>query len=93
MIANLLSKSIQIRPGVELAKARVLRRLKVERMKQQKSIKRKLRRNRNVIANSYKELGRTQTVKMKINTGDHSPVKLGPYRKPIHKRELVEQAV
>ena len=30
---------------------------------------------------------------MKINTGDHPPLKLKPYRTPLHKRELVEGAV
>ena len=49
--------------------------------------------NRNVVANSDKELGQTQSVRMKINTGDHPPIKLKPYRTPQHKQELVKGAV
>lgn len=30
---------------------------------------------------------------MRIDTGDHSPIKLRPYRIPMHKRPLVEEAV
>ena len=30
---------------------------------------------------------------MKINTGDHPPIRLKPYRTPLHKRKLVEGAV
>ena len=30
---------------------------------------------------------------MKINTGDHLPIRLKPYRTPLHKRKLVEGAV
>ena len=49
--------------------------------------------NRDVVANSDKELGQTQSVRMKINTGDHPPIRLKPYRTPLHKRKLVEEAV
>ena len=51
------------------------------------------RSNRDVLANSDQELGRTRTVKMKIDTGNHPPIKLKPYRTPIHKRVIVEEAV
>ena len=30
---------------------------------------------------------------MRIDTGDHLPIKLRPYRTPIHKRKLVKEAV
>ena len=49
--------------------------------------------NIDVIANSDKELGRTQSVQMKIDTGNNPPIKIKPYRTPIHKRKLVEEAV
>ena len=49
--------------------------------------------NREVVANTNKELGQTQTIQMKIDTGDHPPIKLRPYRTPIHKRKLVEEEV
>lgn len=32
-----------------------------------------------------KELGQAKTVSMKIDTGEHLPVKLKPYRVPLHK--------
>lgn len=35
-----------------------------------------LRANRDVVTNSYKELGQTVTVRMKIDTGDHAKIKL-----------------
>lgn len=55
-------------------------------------IGRLLKPNRNVVTNSDRELGQTQTVKMKIYTGDEAPIKLRPYRTPIHKSILVEEA-
>ncbi|CAC5423266.1 unnamed protein product [Mytilus coruscus] len=39
------------------------------------------------------ELGQTDTVKMRIDTGDNPPVKLKPYRTPLHKREIVIKAI
>lgn len=30
---------------------------------------------------------------MKINISNHTPIKLRPYRRPIHKRPLVEKAI
>lgn len=52
-----------------------------------------LRRNREVITMTDKELGQTETVEMRIDTGGHPPIKLRPYRTPIHKRKLLEEAV
>ena len=49
--------------------------------------------NREVVANKDKEMGRMQTIQMRIDTGDHYPIKLRPYRTPILKRKLVEEAV
>ena len=39
------------------------------------------------------ELGHTDTVKMKLDTGDHLPIKLRPYRTPIHNLEVIDKAV
>ena len=39
------------------------------------------------------ELGHTDTVKMRIDTGEHQPIKLGPYRTPIQNRAVIEKAV
>ena len=49
--------------------------------------------NREVVANTDKELGRTHTIQMRIDTGDHSLIKIRPYRTPIHEWKLVEEAV
>ena len=46
-----------------------------------------LRSNRELIAMTDKELGQTNTVEMGIDTGDHAPINLRPYRTPIHKRK------
>lgn len=56
-------------------------------------IKRLLKFYRDVVANTDKELGQTGTAQMKIETGDHPPIKMRPYRTSIHKRKLVEEAV
>lgn len=56
-------------------------------------IERSLRVNRDVMANSGKELGQTRTVKIRNDTGDQAPINLRPYSTPIHKRPLVEEAV
>ena len=39
------------------------------------------------------ELGRTSTLEMNINTDDHPPIKLKPYRTPFAKRQIVSKAV
>ena len=39
------------------------------------------------------KLSLTRTIQMKIDTGDHPPIKSRPYQTPIHKRKLVEEAV
>ena len=49
--------------------------------------------NIDVVANSDKELEQTQSVQMKIDTGNNPPIKIKSYRTPIHKRKLVEEAV
>ena len=38
-------------------------------------------------------LGKTQTVKVKIDTGDHKPIKLKLYRTPFTKRPIVDKAI
>ncbi|CAC5366890.1 unnamed protein product [Mytilus coruscus] len=49
--------------------------------------------NRDIFAVKDTELGQTYTVKMRIDTGDHPPVKLKPYRTPLHKREIADKAI
>ena len=37
------------------------------------------------------ELGKTQTIKMKIDIGDHKPIKLKSYTTPFTKRPIVDK--
>ena len=52
-----------------------------------------VRYNLDLFAEKDTELGKTQTVKMKIDTGDHKPIKLKPYRTPFTKRPIVDKAI
>ena len=52
-----------------------------------------IRDNIDVVAESDRELSQPETVKMRIDTGDHPPIKLRLYRTPLHKRKVVEEAV
>ena len=42
-----------------------------------------VRYNLDLFADKDIELGKTQTLKMKIDTGDHKPIKLKPYSSPF----------
>ena len=53
----------------------------------------KFLKNEDLFAAKDSELGHTKTVEMKIETGDQSPIKLRPYRTPIHNREVVDKAI
>ena len=50
-------------------------------------------RNQDLFASKDTDLGHTETVQMKIDTGDSSPIKLRPYRAPLNKREVIEKTV
>ena len=52
-----------------------------------------LKRNADVIAKNDFDLGQTDTVRMKIDTGDAMPVKLTPYRTPLALRPIVSDAI
>ena len=52
-----------------------------------------LKRHQDLFAAKDSELGHTDTVKMKIDTGNNPPIKLRPYRTPIHNREVIDKAV
>lgn len=45
------------------------------------------------MAYSDRKLGKTHTSRMKFDICDYAPIKLSPYRTPIHKRPLVEETV
>lgn len=49
--------------------------------------------NENLFASKDSELGHTDTVKMKVDTGSTKPIKLRPYRTPIKNREVIAKAV
>lgn len=49
--------------------------------------------NRNLFAQKDTELGHTETVKMKLDTGEHPPIKNRPYRLPLTKRKCVDKAI
>ena len=52
-----------------------------------------VRYNLDLFAEKDTELGKTHTVKMKIDTGDHKPIKLKPYRTPFTRRPIVDKAI
>ena len=49
--------------------------------------------NEDIFATTDADLGHTDTVKMKIDTGDYPPIKLRPYRTPLNNRKIVDKAV
>jgi hypothetical protein len=51
------------------------------------------KKKKNLLASKDSELGHTNIFKMKIDTGQHLPIKLQAYRAPLHKRKVIEKAV
>ncbi|CAC5412399.1 unnamed protein product [Mytilus coruscus] len=58
-----------------------------------KYILRKIRDNEDIFATSDKDLGCTDTVQMTIDTGDHPPIKLKPYRPPLNQRKIIDKTI
>lgn len=58
-----------------------------------KDIEKLVIKNQDLFASKDSDLGHTDTVKMKIDTGDNDPIKLRPYRTPMHNRKIIEQTV
>lgn len=52
-----------------------------------------IEKNSDLFAQKDTDLGQTDTVKMTIDTGNHPPIKLRPYRAPLNNRKLIEKAV
>ena len=50
-----------------------------------------LKNNLDLFASSDADLSVTDAIEMKIDTGDHPPIKQKPYRTPLHQREVVEK--
>lgn len=56
-------------------------------------IQKLINKNKEIFASKDSELGHTDTVQMEIETGDHPPMKLKPYRTPLHRRQIGEKAI
>ena len=52
-----------------------------------------IKKNKDLFAKSDHELGKTDIIQMKIDTGDHPPINLKPYRTPMHKKHIVDKAI
>lgn len=52
-----------------------------------------LERNKDLFVTEDKDLGRTNTVEMRIDTGTHEPIRKCPYRTPLKQRKEVELAL
>ena len=52
-----------------------------------------LKTNADLFAQKDSEPSHTDTVKMKINTGDNPPIKLRPYRTPLNNRKVIDDAI
>ena len=49
--------------------------------------------NLDLFAEKDTDLGKTNTIKMSIDTGNHPPIKLRPYKTPFAKYPIVDMAV
>ena len=52
-----------------------------------------LQRNSDLFAKTDAELSHTDMVRMQIDTGEHSPIKLKPYRTQLNNRKVIEKAI
>lgn len=52
-----------------------------------------LRRNSDLFAKKDTQLGHTDTVRMNIDTKDHKPIRNRPYRTPLQKRQVINNAI
>ena len=59
----------------------------------QEELEKLLGENNDLFASTDLELGRTGAIKMKIDTGNHPPIRLKPYRTPLNQRPVVDKAV
>jgi len=57
------------------------------------NIQQVIKRNRDLFAKKDADLGYTDTVQMKIDTGNHRPIKNRPYRTPHNKRQIIDKAI
>lgn len=52
-----------------------------------------IKKNRDLFAKNDSDLGHTDTVKMKIDVGNHAPIKVKPYRAPLQTQEIIDKAI
>ena len=52
-----------------------------------------MRQNIDLFAEKDRDLGKTKTLEMRIETGNHPPIKLKPYRTPFAKRQIISKAI
>ena len=52
-----------------------------------------MRQNIDFFAEKDTDLGKTKTLEMRIETGNHPPIKLKPYRTPFAKRQIISKAI
>ena len=60
---------------------------------QRQKLEELLEQNGDLFAKSDCDLGTTDLVKVKIDTGDHPPIKQNPYRLPFSQRKVVEEQI
>ena len=60
---------------------------------QRQKLEELLAQNGDLFAKSDCDLGTTDLVKVKIDTGDHPPIKQNPYRLPFSQRKVVEEQI
>lgn len=49
--------------------------------------------NADLFAQKDSQLSHTNTVKMKIDTGDQQPIRRRPYHTPLNKRKIIDDAI
>lgn len=59
----------------------------------EQSVQRLVNKNKDLFAKNDSDLGVTETVKMKIDTEGHHPIKNRPYRAPLNKRQIIDKAI
>ena len=49
--------------------------------------------NKDVFAKNDTDLTPTKSIEMKIDTGDHEPIRLKPYRTPLTRKKIIDDAI
>ena len=56
-------------------------------------IERLVDQNSDLFASTDADLGYASAIQMKIDTGNHPPMKMKPYRTPLNERKIVDKAI